>query len=197
MVNLSVLLRACPQSSGGDVPTSDTCQVAGDLRNRATHRVRTWFLRSLAVALTAAAVAKALFPVVPSLGETSLLASPAVHSAIVMLELLAAAWFWLAADRFPRLTRWGGTALFGGFAFVSLRSLLNATSCNCFGSLAIPPGATLTFDLFAVLGLNCLFSSSPLATRSNFGLRVGRWARGFVHQGDCTLSHLPNSTFSR
>jgi hypothetical protein len=126
---------------------------------------RTWFLRSLAVALTAAAVAKALFPVVPSLGETNWLASPLVHAAIVMLELLAAAWFWLAADRFPRLTRWGGTALFGGFALVSLRSLLNATSCNCFGSLAIPPSVTLTFDLFAVLGLNCLFSSSPLATR--------------------------------
>jgi hypothetical protein len=151
---------------------------------------RTWFLRSLAVALTAAAVAKALFPVVPSLGETNWLASPLVHAAIVMLELLAAAWFWLAADRFPRLTRWGGTALFGGFALVSLRSLLNATSCNCFGSLAIPPSVTLTFDLFAVLGLNCLFSSSPLATRhsplatrSDFGLRAGGWARGgFVYK---------------
>jgi hypothetical protein len=165
MVNLSVLSRTCPQSSDGDVPTSDTCQVARDLRDRATHRVRTWFLRSLAVALTAAAVAKALFPVVPSLQETSWLASPAVHSAIIMLELLAAAWFWLAADRFPRLTRWGGTALFGGFALVSLRSLLNATSCNCFGSLAIPPGVTLAFDLLAVLGLNFLSSSSPLATR--------------------------------
>jgi hypothetical protein len=188
MVNLSVLWRACPQSSGGDVPTADTCQSPLDERDRSTHLVRTWFLRSLAVALTAAAVAKAIFPVVPSLEETSWLASPLVHSAIVMLELLAAAWFWLAADRLPRLTRWGGTALFGGFALVSLRSLLNATSCNCFGSLAIPPGVTLAFDLFAVLGLNCLFSPhatrhTPHATRSDFGLRAGRWARGgFVYK---------------
>ena len=107
----------------------------------------------LAIALIVAAAAKAVYLSGGAADPGSLLSIRWILASVIVLEMACAAWFLVWANRFPRITLFGGTALFGLFAVMSLRSVLNGESCNCFGSLVTSPVITLAFDLAAITAL--------------------------------------------
>jgi hypothetical protein len=102
----------------------------------------------LATVLLTAAAGKVFFlPVESRLGVFSY---PGVLASVVLLEVSAAAWLFFLAVRRPRVTRFGGTALFGAFAVYSLWAWLRGEPCQCFGQAAISPLVPLAIDAMAI-----------------------------------------------
>lgn len=61
---------------------------------------------------------------------------------------------WLLVGLFPQITRWLAVICFGFFLCFAVASVLaGESSCGCFGSLAVSPWYTATFDLLAVAAL--------------------------------------------
>jgi hypothetical protein len=67
--------------------------------------------RFLAAVLLGAAISKAFFPPVAS--PSGVFSSSAVLASVIALEVIAAAWFLWLSPIYPRITRLGGTILFG------------------------------------------------------------------------------------
>jgi hypothetical protein len=105
-----------------------------------------------------AAVAKAVF--VAPLPREGLLRTPWALSAVVLLEIVAAAWFFFVAPSQPTLTRRLGIGLFLMLAAVSLNAWARGEACNCFGTSRISPAFTFGFDLLAAMAL-WVFSAGP------------------------------------
>jgi hypothetical protein len=125
--------------------------------------------RFLATVLLGAAASKAFFSPVAS--QSGVFSSSAVLASVVALEVVAAAWLLCLAGTYPRITRVGGTILFGTFAIYSLFSWLRGVPCHCFGQTGISPLVPLAIDLAAIALLWL-----PGLIHSQSGARPQTWA---------------------
>jgi hypothetical protein len=127
-----------------------------------------WFLGA---ALLVAALAKAIW--LPAEARSGLLQHTWFLALVVLIESTAAGWFFLDARHWGRATRTLGIGLFGILAGVSFWAVLRNEPCQCFGTEAIPPAATLAFDLLAVTALAVLPPPTADSANTPRRMRVG------------------------
>lgn len=90
-------------------------------------------------------------------------AVPALRAAVVCAELTLG--LWLLSGAYPQTARRAAVACFAVFLTVATRDALeNRASCGCFGSLTVPPWATVVFDMAALAGLSA-FAPPPRRIR--------------------------------
>jgi hypothetical protein len=104
---------------------------------------------------------------------------------IVCVELLMAAWLLLNVR--PAWARRASICLVGVFAAASLHRLLSGEpDCGCFGTMAIPPGWTLTLDVILLLAL----SYGPPANGTAGSQAGADWMQRIRQYGSAVLSPL-------
>jgi hypothetical protein len=107
-------------------------------------------LNSLGIFLIATAALKAFRPSNADALEVAYELPQALMVFVVQAELFVGTWLLLRV--WPRGAWWAAIGLFTGFAGFSLyRGLAGYETCGCFGSFAVNPWWTFTFDIF-ILG---------------------------------------------
>jgi len=99
-----------------------------------------------------------------SMTEPTLIGSRAFQCFLIEVELAMA--IGLAGNVWPRILRWAGLVLFGGFLSVALsRAVAGSSSCGCAGNLAVAPIVAVFSDL-AMLALLWIWRPMPSAFAS-------------------------------
>ncbi|MFO0912478.1 MAG: hypothetical protein U0795_05960 [Pirellulales bacterium] len=141
----------------------------------------------LAAVLLVAALAKSIW--LDPDERTGLFQIPWLLAAVVAIEVLAAGGLLFLAGQHPALVRRAAMALFALLAAFALYAVVRGQPCQCFGTDAVPPAATLVFDLMAV-GLLAILPLPPQARRwswltnsalaATVALAVGLAARSYL-----------------
>lgn len=145
----------------------------------------------LAAVLLVAALAKSIW--LDPDERTGLFQIPWLLAAVVAVEVLAAGGLLFLSRQRPTLVRRAAISLFALLAAFALHAVVRGQPCQCFGTDAIPPAATLVFDLMAV-ALLAILPLPPTAGRWSWPTNVALGATVALAIGLATRSFLTAPT---